>query len=75
MGMFDRVVINCKNCNTEIELQSKAGDCQLDTYYLRDNIPEEIVNSILKESKIVVCPQCEEVMRLRKSYRPYLEIE
>lgn len=32
MGMFDRVWVRCPKCGGNIEFQSKAGDCCLDSY-------------------------------------------
>ncbi len=32
MGMFDRVRAVCPNCSENVEFQSKAGDCTLETF-------------------------------------------
>ncbi len=55
MGMFDRVIIKCPNCNEDLEFQSKAGECFLNDYNLK-NIPWNI--SLDLNKKIILCPKC-----------------
>jgi len=43
MGMYDEVIIRCPDCNEIVKLQSKAGECQFQTYSL-DDCPIEIAN-------------------------------
>ena len=40
MGMFDSVIIIC-DCGEEVEFQSKAGECLLDTFKI-DEVPPAI---------------------------------
>ena len=40
MGMFDSVIIIC-DCGEEVEFQSKAGDCLLETFRI-DDVPPAI---------------------------------
>ena len=36
MGMYDTIIFNCPNCGTEIEVQSKSGECILGVYESTD---------------------------------------
>lgn len=49
MGMFDWVTIKCRSCGKELNLQSKAGECDLTVYRL-DTVPKEIAADIIGES-------------------------
>ena len=46
MGMFDRVMVDCPNCGDRVELQSKAGNCNLDKYTL-ETAPVQILVDIM----------------------------
>lgn len=57
MGMFDRIIFTCPNCNNRIEEQSKAGTCSL--YEFSENaVPMAIAGDILHNR--VVCENCNE---------------
>ena len=45
MGMFDRVMVPCPKCGTEIECQSKGGDCTLTTYTL-ESAPANVLSDV-----------------------------
>ena len=34
MGLYDEVVVICPHCHNKTRLQSKAGECMLNTYTL-----------------------------------------
>jgi transcription elongation factor Elf1 len=55
MGMFDRVYVNCPHCDAEIELQSKAGERQMNTYSA-DDVPMEIASSFVQSPEF--CESC-----------------
>jgi hypothetical protein len=46
MGMFDRVLARCPHCGEIVELQSKAGPCALDDYWI-DNVPVDIADNLV----------------------------
>ena len=50
MGMFDSIYVSCKYCGAKIEFQSKAGDCHLAEYSLRD-APPSILGDLDGESQ------------------------
>lgn len=55
MGMFDSVNIVCPNCASEVEFQSKAGDCVLDVFNA-STVPDIIAADLVGESQ--VCRHC-----------------
>lgn len=61
MGMFDSVYVDCPKCGTDIEFQSKAGDCILGTYNL-NNAPQEILEDI--EGDVEECHKCGETVKI-----------
>ncbi len=52
MGMFDSVMLKCPKCASEVEFQSKAGDCDGSIYGPAD-APMEILASL--HDKVVRC--------------------
>ena len=74
MGMFDSLIVNCPNCNGEVEFQSKAGNCSLDTYNIH-NVPAQI--AIDCKDDIETCHNCGKHIRLQVQsivvVTPYLE--
>ncbi len=62
MGMFDRVLIPCKNCNNPLEFQTKAGECLLIDYEIFE-IPVEIAIGLNGDSE--KCEVCGEVTTFR----------
>ncbi len=53
---FDSVVTKCPKCGAEIEFQSKALNCDFETYNL-ECVPVEIANDINGEEQI--CKNCD----------------
>ena len=49
MGIFNTIMVNCPNCGSKIEFQSKSGSCILATYHI-SNCPEEEIEGIIGES-------------------------
>ena len=58
MGMYDSILIRCHNCEDHIEFQSKAGRCEMRTYYPHDDIPVAIVEDL--DGDIASCGTCGE---------------
>lgn len=54
MGMYDRVFIPCIECGRRVEFQSKAGDCLLNSYTIKD-IPPEIAGDLDGEKVVCEC--------------------
>jgi len=55
MGLYDSVVVECPNCTTEIEFQSKAGECLLDKFD-EQTVPATVACDIAGEQE--ECPKC-----------------
>lgn len=62
MGMYDVVQFSCPNCNSMIEVQSKAGGCTL-THFDCLAVPREIAMDI--EGEVVACADC------KRTYTPW----
>lgn len=60
MGMFDSVYIDCE-CGNAIELQSKAGACNLESYRLEE-APPQILGDLA--GQIAVCEKCNTSYRI-----------
>lgn len=61
MGLYDSLYVRCPKCSARIEFQSKAGDCTLARYTLR-NCPPEIAIDLDRESQ--ACEKCGAVVVL-----------
>ena len=61
MGMFDSVIVNCPECGTAVEFQSKAGCCELKRYSHR-SVPQEIAIDI--DGQHQFCKACGEKVEL-----------
>lgn len=53
MGVFDSVVIRC-DCGEEVEFQSKAGDCLLETFNIV-NVPPAIALDLDRQEEHCKC--------------------
>ena len=42
MGLYDTILVECPNCGTEHEFQSKSGKCMMRTYTLHD-CPKDVM--------------------------------
>lgn len=62
MGMFDSVYVKCRSCGSEVEFQSKAGECALRSYYFgvmppsKGAVPDVIAADLI--GKTEVCESC-----------------
>lgn len=54
MGMFDSVYARCPRCSAEVEFQSKAGACTLQSYR-PDEVPAEIANDLIGHAETCKC--------------------
>ncbi len=70
MGLFDSVYFLCPECKTELEVQSKVGECALISYH-PSSVPAAIADDIRGE--IVWCPQCRSSWTVRTKVVPGLE--
>lgn len=66
MGCFDSVVVVCPECETEIQFQSKAGECSMLNYSI-DEVPVEIALDLHK--KTVRCDKCFTALTLKYKKR------
>jgi len=60
--MFDSLYVQCK-CGTEVEFQTKAGDCTLSSYRIGDNVPTAIAGDLIGKSEN--CQECGATITLR----------
>lgn len=62
MGLFDTVWLKCPECSSKINIQTKAGSCELQEYYI--NIaPPDILGSLNGlESN---CPECGKLYHIK----------
>jgi predicted metal-binding protein len=67
MGMFDRVIFTCPNCQARIEEQSKAGTCSLLEFNERE-VPIAIAGEI--KGNTVHCDNCKETFVIMLGGRP-----
>lgn len=58
--MFDRIWVSCPNCKTDVEFQSKAGECSLKDYTL-DDAPPEIKLDIVGDERLCECDTLVEI--------------
>lgn len=66
MGMYDSVYFICPDCNEEtVEVQTKYGDCALDTFY-QHAVPAHIAYDIIgRKEKCNLCGACWEVKKTK----------
>ena len=55
MSTFNYIIVNCPNCQTEVEFQSKSGSCQMERYHISE-VPLADMRSIISSSQF--CPEC-----------------
>lgn len=51
MGMFDSVYVKCPECKEQVEFQSKAGHCNLDSFNSASDLPAVIAADLEGESR------------------------
>ena len=59
MGMFDSVYIECPYCGDKTEVQSKSGDCTLDTYN-QYNVPIAVAFGLINRAD--TCDNCNKII-------------
>lgn len=60
MGCFDTVIFACPACSRAIDLQSKGGDCCLQTFhYGRDKIPAQVIADVVDDDGTPQIVKCE----------------
>jgi NMD protein affecting ribosome stability and mRNA decay len=64
MGMYDSVWAVCPECGEPVEFQSKAGDCVLADYDVKE-VPIVIANDI--EGNVSVCRKCNHLLKISMS--------
>lgn len=71
MGMFDSVIFNCPSCERGIEIQSKAGECNLRNFS-NHAVPVEIAVDI--DGRSAWCENCNRSFTI-KAIEPVYEID
>lgn len=66
MGMFDTVIVRCPLCNTKMEFQSKAGDCELNEYEVYE-VPVVVAQDI--NGSTDWCPSCGKRIEIRVPFK------
>jgi hypothetical protein len=61
MGMYDSVIASCPRCGADVEFQSKAGACLLNTYR-PVAVPTKIAADL--NGELETCPACRYVVQL-----------
>lgn len=61
MGMFDSVMFRCPKCDSQMEVQSKAGECTLREYEPW-SVPESIAKDIAGQTAF--CDNCDKQYRV-----------
>lgn len=62
MGMFDSVYVSCPNCGVVVELQSKAGKCELKRYKMVE-APAQLLLDLADRNE--TCSHCGKSFYLR----------
>lgn len=55
MGALDSVWARCPNCNSDLEFQSKAGDCK-SINFRSSSVPENLAIDL--DQSMCTCPDC-----------------
>jgi hypothetical protein len=71
MGSFDSVVADCPNCGSQVEFQSKAGDCRGNIYTI-DKVPTMIANFIDGDVEYCSCGCKLRIKRCKPKYEPMI---
>jgi len=61
MSCFDSVIVNCPNCKTEIEFQTKTSECSLRRFH-SDSVPVDVAIGVSGETE--KCMGCGKEVRL-----------
>jgi hypothetical protein len=68
MGMYDTVTVPCPSCGECGELQSKSGDCKLETFTLED-APDDVLLDINRHAPLR-CWKCGTIFTVVVEKRP-----
>lgn len=49
MGMFDSLYVPCPKCGKNVEFQSKASHCMMDTWRSFDDAPRSVLIDVMNE--------------------------
>ena len=71
MGLFDRVLAEYPHCNREVELQSKAGDCILNSYSI-NQVPVAIAVDLKSN---YICSGCSGKYTFHSDASEYVKCE
>ena len=66
MGMFDTVWLNCPNCGSHDEIQTKSGACLLNNFSLHE-APMDVLSGVLGTEH---CPSCGKPYVIELIHRP-----
>lgn len=69
MGLYDSVLFECTKCGSQMEAQSKRGDCALDQYEKTDErgyvlVPVAIAETFIDEEDEIECDFCKTKHRI-----------
>lgn len=70
MGMYDSVHVNCPECHTVYEFQSKAGKCLLEEYPLMD-APLALLTDLYPP--VATCKKCKSSFKIVVSVNAWVE--
>ena len=62
MSMFNTIIINCPNCDNEVEFQTKSGSRLTLQYHIK-SVPKEEIKGILGDSK--KCNKCGREIKIK----------
>ena len=65
--MFDRVMFVCPNCGEQLEAQSIAGSCTMETY-TSHAVPLKVADSIIGVE--MYCVDCESYLEIQEGRKP-----
>lgn len=75
MGMFDSIYITCPHCGKDIEYQTKAGECTLNSFYPQtEAIPTYILSSVFNDGDKIYCEFCGEPYLIRFDIPPITKV-
>lgn len=74
MGMFDRVYVDCPHCGQHTELQSKAGECMLNSWTLK-TAPRNVLEDLAYGGGWRKCKHCEEEIEIEIPGKPEFTVK
>jgi endogenous inhibitor of DNA gyrase (YacG/DUF329 family) len=70
MGMYDSVYVQCPQCGTDLDFQSKAGECRGAIYTLQ-SAPIAVLSDVLGITE--KCPKCGTFVTINGTLSTWLE--